>query len=153
MPGFIIYIDNNKIKKKNKLTKEQKNILEHYKVLLNNDNLNIDFFNEEQLEYIDDLYKLYDIDDILVLTLKQSKIKNIPSYLKELRYIIVSDCEELVNFPDTLPEIIDIDINNCNKIKYFPYYPTIEDLTIKNCYNIILPRKYILNPDIFIHFK
>lgn len=114
MPGFIIYKEY--IKEYKKLTKNQILILNYYKKIFNNDNLNIEVFNEEQIEYLDDLYKLYDLDDILVLTFTQSNIKKIPDNLNNLEYLFLYDCNEIKKIPEKLYNIKNIEIINCNNL-------------------------------------
>ena len=114
MPGFIIYKDYNKENKK--LSNNEKQILNCYKQLLLNEHLNIMFFTEEQIKYIDDLYKLIDIEDIIIMSFFQSNIKHLLNEYENLEYLYLNDCYNLENLPEILPNIKDIEINNCNKL-------------------------------------
>ena len=151
MPGFIIYKDNKQEKKK--LTKTQQQLLIYYKQLFNNEYLNIEVFSEEQIEYFNDLYKLYNLDDILVLTLTQSNIKNIPDNLNNLEHLYLCDCDEIINLPENLPNIKNIELINCNNLEFINYYPSLKELNINNCKKLITHIKYCYNLDININIS
>jgi len=146
MPGFIIYKDiNNECKK---LSHNQQLILNYYKNLFQINNLNIDIFSEEQLKYINDLYKLYDLNDLYVLTLTQSNIKIIPNYFMNIKNLFLCDCYELIDLPNNLSNIQKIEIYNCKKLEFLPYYSSLQELIIENCDNLIIPRNYHYNLNI-----
>lgn len=151
MPGFIIYKEY--IKENKKLTINQQQLLIYYKQLFNNKNLNIEIFNEEQIKYFDDLYKLYDLDDILVLTFTQSNIKNIPDNLNNLEYLYLCDCDKIKKLPETLQNIKNIELINCNNLEFINYYPSLKELNINNCKKLITHIKYCYNLDINININ